>query len=118
MNPFAPLISVARGLAEAASPVQATREVARYRIAVAIDARSHLATGWLLLGTGALVASGLFSLLLVLSRTPGVNRLVPVADLFHVSLVVHVDLSVLVWFAAFAGLLWARAGARKTRMGW
>ena len=119
MNPFAPLISIARGLAEAASPVQATREVARYRIAVPIDARSHLATGWLLLGTGALVASGLFSLLLVLSRTPGLNRFVPVADLFHVSLVVHVDLSVLVWFAAFAGLLWALAGSpRKGGMGW
>lgn len=119
MNPFAPLMSAARGLAEAASPAHATHEVARYRIAVPLDARSHLATGWLLLGTGALVASGLFSLLLVLSRTPGVNKLVPVADLFHVSLVVHVDLSVLVWFAAFAGLLWALAGSsRKAGMSW
>jgi len=119
MNPFSPLISAGRGLAEAASPVHARREVARYRIAVPIDARSRLATGWLLLGMGALVASGLFSLLLVLSRTPGVNKLLPVADLFHVSLVVHVDLSVLVWFAAFAGLLWALAGSsRKAGMGW
>ena len=119
MNPFSPLLSAARGLAEAASPVQARVDVTRYRIAVPVDARSQLAMGWLLLGVGALVASGLFSLLLVLSRTPGVNKLVPVADLFHVSLVVHVDLSVLVWFAAFAGLLWALAGSsRRTGMGW
>ncbi|HTS55093.1 MAG TPA: cbb3-type cytochrome c oxidase subunit I [Burkholderiales bacterium] len=112
-------MSAARGLADAASPIHARPETARYRIAVSVDARSHLATGWLLLGMGALVASGLFSLLLVLARTPGVNKLVPVADLFHVSLVVHVDLSVLVWFAAFAGLLWAFAGSsRKPGMGW
>ena len=116
MNLLIPLLNAARGLAEAAKPEEATRERARYRIAVPVDARSHLATGWLLLGTGALVASGLFSVLLVLSRTPGVNKLVPVADLFHVCLVVHVDLSVLVWFAAFAGLLWALIGPSSATM--
>jgi len=119
MNPFAPLSNAARILTQAASPAHAGSELTRYSIAVPADARSRLATGWMLLGTGALIASGLFSLLLVLSRTPGVNRLIPVADLFHVSLVVHVDLSVLVWFAAFGGLLWSLVGPpRSLGIGW
>ena len=119
MNPFAPLFSAARGLAQAANPARAGRELTRYSVAVPADARLRLAAGWMLLGTGALVASGLFSLLLVLSRTPGVNRLIPVADLFHVSLVAHVDLSVLVWFAAFGALLWVLGGSvRRIGIGW
>ena len=32
-----------------------------------------------------------FSLLLVLSRTPGLNQWLPVADFFRVALVVHVE---------------------------
>jgi hypothetical protein len=119
MNPFAPLLNAARVLGQAAIPARTGAEAARYRIVVPTDARSRLAAGWLMLGAGALVASGLFSLLLVLSRTPGINALIPVADLFHVSLVVHVDLSVLVWFAAFGGLLWAIASPeRRMPIGW
>ena len=86
---------------------------AHYRLAVAADARRRLATGWLLLGVSALVASGVFSVLLVLSRTPGLKELFPVADFFRVALVVHVDLSVLVWFVAFAGVFWSLAGSRQ-----
>jgi hypothetical protein len=37
-----------------------------------------------------------------------------VADFFRVALVVHVDLSVLVWFIAMAGLLWSLNGAPAT----
>jgi hypothetical protein len=119
MNPLAPQLHGISGVADAVTSAGAGRQASHYSVAVPVDARSQLATGWLLLGTGALVASGLFSLLLVLSRTPGVNRLVPVADLFHVSLVAHVDLSVLVWFAAFGGLLWALSGpSRQVSVGW
>ena len=46
-------------------------------------------------------------MLLVLARTPGVNQWFAVADFFRVALVVHVDLSVGVWFAALAGMLWS-----------
>ena len=74
---------------------------------VPADERRALARGWLWLSLLALVGSGLFSILLVLSRTPGVNRWLPAADFFRVALVVHVDLSVLVWFVAIAGLLWS-----------
>ena len=80
-----------------------------FRLTVARDASARLATGWLLLGVAALVGSGIFSLLLVLARTPGLKDLFPVANFFQVALVAHVDLSVLVWFLAFAGVLWSLA---------
>ncbi len=71
------------------------------------DTRLRLARGWLLLGLLSLLGSGLFSVLLVLARTPYVQNLIPWADFFHTALVVHVDLSVLVWFLAFGGVLWS-----------
>ncbi|MEQ1805109.1 MAG: cbb3-type cytochrome c oxidase subunit I [Burkholderiaceae bacterium] len=90
-----------------------------YAIVVPSDARRSLARGWLWLGVLALIVSGVFSILLVLSRTPGLNRLLPVAELFRVALVVHVDLSVLVWFIALAGLLWSLNGSlRYMRWAW
>lgn len=82
-------------------------------LAVPTDGRLALARGWLWLGLLALIGSGLFSMLLVLSRTPGVNRLFANADFFRVALVVHVDLSVLVWFFALAGLLWSLHGSGR-----
>src|SRR6185503_20268723 len=90
-----------------------------YALPVPADARRALATGWLALAIGALLASGLFSILLVLSRAPYVKEVFPLADFFRVALVVHVDLSVLVWFSAFAGLLWSLYGApRLVWLGW
>jgi hypothetical protein len=74
----------------------------------------QLARTWLWLGLLALIGSGLFSVLLVVSRTPGINQWLPVADFFRVALVVHVDLSVLVWFIAMAGLLWSLNSAPGT----
>jgi cytochrome c oxidase subunit I len=97
-------------------PVQSATD---YAFTVPHDARIPLARGWLWLGLAALIGSGLFSILLVVSRTPGVNRLLPAADFFHVALVVHVDLSVLVWFVSLAGMLWSlNASPRGLRWGW
>lgn len=56
---------------------------------------------WLLLGVTALAIAGLFSLVLVIARTP---QLAGLKELFSVALVVHVDLSVLVWFVAIMGV--------------
>jgi cytochrome c oxidase subunit I len=78
-----------------------------YALPVPDTAQRALARGWLWLGLLALVGSGVFSILLVVARTPGVNQWLPVADFFRVALVVHVDLSVGVWFAAMAGMLWS-----------
>ena len=88
-------------------------DVTDYTLAVPSDARRSLARGWLWLSLLALVGSGLFSVLLVLSRTPGLNQWLPVADFFRVALVVHVDLSVLVWFVAIGGLLWSLDSAPR-----
>ena len=77
------------------------------------DGRRVLAFAWLVFGIAALAMSGVFSLLLVVSRTPGLKELFPVADFFRVALVAHVDLSVLVWFLAFAAVLWNLAGGRQ-----
>lgn len=91
---------------------------ARYLLAVPAGARARLAAGWLWLALLALLGSGLFSILLVLARAPVTKDLFAVADFFRVALVVHVDLSVLVWFSAFAGLLWTlNAGERALGLG-
>ena len=69
--------------------------------------RGRLAAAWLKLGVLALLGSGAFSILLVMSRTPGVHAMIPWVDFFHTALVVHVDLSVVIWFLAFAGVFWS-----------
>lgn len=62
---------------------------------------------WLLLGALAVGIAGLFSLVLVVARTPALAKLPGFAGLFHEALVVHVDLSVLVWFLSIACLMWS-----------
>ena len=84
------------------------------------DPQGHartLAAGWLKLGVFSLLAAGLLSLLLVLSRTPGVQDVIPWLDFFHTALVVHVVLSVVIWFIAFAGVLWT-ANSRISQPLW
>ena len=68
---------------------------ARYELPVPADSRRALATGWLWLALGALLASGVFAILLVVSRAPYLKDVFPLVDFFRVALVVHVDLSVL-----------------------
>jgi cytochrome c oxidase subunit I len=95
------------------------RVLTPFSLPVPTDARRTLATAWLSLGLAALLASGVFAILLVLSRAPYFKDVFPLVDFFRVALVVHVDLSVLVWFAAFAGLLWTLNGApRLLWLGW
>jgi len=90
-----------------------------YDLPVPEGARRRLALGWLALGLGSLIGAGLFSVLLVLARTPYLQHWFPVADFFRVALVVHVDLSVLVWFFALGGVLWSLSGSeRLLGLGW
>lgn len=65
--------------------------------------------GWLLLGLAALVMAGLYSILLVLARTPLIQQHTPFLDFFQVALVIHVNLSVLVWLLSMAGAFWSLA---------
>ena len=83
------------------------------------DTSSRLAAGWLWLGIASLVGAGLFAILLVLARTPYIQDVLPWVDFFHAALVVHVDLSVLLWFMAFAGVLWSLNSSSKfIGIGW
>lgn len=70
------------------------------------DLARRVATGWLALAVASLVIGGLFVVLIVLSRTPGIQDIIPWVDFFKTALVVHVDMTVLVWFLAFAGVFW------------
>ncbi len=90
-----------------------------YALPLPSDARLRLASGWFWLALVSLAVSGVFSVLLVLSRMPWTNDWFPAEDFFRVALVVHVDLSVLVWFAAFGGMLWSlNSTPRLGALGW
>jgi hypothetical protein len=73
----------------------------------------RLTIGWLLLALTSLVIGGLLTILLVLSRTPGFQEIIPWVDFFHTVLVVHVDMTVLVWFLAFAGVFWSLISTKR-----
>jgi hypothetical protein len=91
----------------------------RFTVSMPSDAGRKLASGWLLLGIASLVGAGMFAILLVLSRTPYIQDVFPWVDFFHTALVVHVDLSVLLWFMAFAGVLWSLNSSDKLiGVGW
>lgn len=75
--------------------------------------RRPLARWWLLLGALALALGGLYSLVLVVARTPQLASMPLFVRLFHEALVVHVDLTVLVWFLAIACTLWSMAARQK-----
>ena len=78
-----------------------------------------MTTGWLFLGLTALVIGGLFTILVVLSRTPFFQDIIPWLDFFRTALVVHVDLTVLVWFLAFTGVFWSYCSSNRCmRCGW
>lgn len=80
---------------------------AKYDFPINSNIVRRTATAWLMLGLASLVGAGLFSLLLVLARTPAIQEWLPFIDFFRVALVVHVDLSVLIWLLSIAGVLWA-----------
>ncbi|HEY0635576.1 MAG TPA: hypothetical protein VGE00_09340 [Gammaproteobacteria bacterium] len=68
---------------------------------------------WLLLAVSAMALSALLAILLVLSRTPGVQELFGLKAAFHTVLVLHVNFAVLVWLLSFGGVLWSLALKRR-----
>jgi hypothetical protein len=106
--------TLAASFAALAWPLRAPDDAdTRYALEVAGGERRALASAWLALAIAALLASGVFSILLVVARAPFLQPWLPTVDFFRVALVVHVDLSVLVWFASFAGVLWSVAGTER-----
>lgn len=80
-----------------------------YLLEARAEAARDLAVRWLWLSVLSLLGAGIFSVLLVLARTPVIGELIPYANFFHTALVIHVDLSVLVWILSFSGVLWCLA---------
>ncbi len=92
---------------------------AGWQLEVPDDFRRRLAATWLIFGATALLISGLFVILILLSRTPGLQVLFPVEGFFQLALVVHVDFSVLLWFATLAAMFWTLASTgRGLALGW
>ncbi|MEO5340670.1 MAG: cbb3-type cytochrome c oxidase subunit I [Magnetococcus sp. MYC-9] len=85
--------------------IQETMQTDPFTLSLPDHPRQRLATGWLLLALCSLVGAGLVVILIVLARTPVIHTLIPWTGSFRTALVIHVDLSVLVWFLSFAGLL-------------
>jgi cytochrome c oxidase subunit 1 len=79
-----------------------------------MEKNKSISRWWLIVGVVALAIAGLYSLTLVIGRAPGLSDNAEIQRIFKDALVVHVDLSVLVWFLAIACMLWSMvtAGAR------
>ncbi len=67
-----------------------------------------LVNTWCKIGIFALAIAGLYSVVLVLLRSPGISDLITNKEIFRTALVVHVDLSVLVWMLSGACIIWIR----------
>ncbi|MFK7973820.1 MAG: hypothetical protein AB8B66_03020 [Rickettsiaceae bacterium] len=63
--------------------------------------------GWLRNGVMALAIAGLYSIVLVMLRTPQLSGFFIDKSLFHSALVIHVNLSVLVWLLSITCCVWS-----------
>lgn len=63
---------------------------------------------WTKIGVSALGLSGLYSIILVFLRTPGISAIIVNKEFFKTALIVHVDLSVLVWLLAGSIIIWLK----------
>lgn len=63
---------------------------------------------WTKIGVMALGISGLYSIILVFLRTPWISDLISNKNFFKTALIVHVDLSVLVWLLAGSVIIWLK----------
>jgi hypothetical protein len=87
-------------------------QAADYSFYIQNDHVRKVTTAWLMLGLASLVGAGVFSILLVLARTPAIQEMTPLIDFFRIALVVHVNLSVLIWLLSIAGVMWSLSSSR------
>lgn len=71
------------------------------------NANHEITKKWLMLAVWMLALSGIFSLIIVFARTPGLYNLPYIKKLFHGALVIHVDLLVLAWPLCIAAMMWS-----------
>ncbi|MCE3233166.1 MAG: cytochrome oxidase subunit [Rickettsiaceae bacterium] len=74
---------------------------------------SKITKYWLILAISSLAAAGFYSLPPVILRGPFFADKLPVELIFATSLVVHVDLSVVVWFLSIGGFFWSLLGKEE-----
>jgi cytochrome c oxidase subunit I len=70
---------------------------------------------WFLLAVASLLLAGLFAMVLVVGRVPFIAPYITDAEFFKRCLVVHVNLSLIVWFGAFAAAMFCLLPARRSR---
>jgi len=78
-----------------------------------MEERKNISRWWLIVGVAALAVAGLYSLTLIAGRAPVLSNNAEIQRIFKDALVVHVDLSVLVWFLSIACLLWSQLTKEK-----
>lgn len=66
-----------------------------------------ITVGWLKNGIWALALAGLYSIILVVLRSPWLYSLLDDKSIFKSSLIIHVNLSVLVWLLSIACVIWS-----------
>lgn len=81
----------------------------------AAEAAHGQARGWLSLALGSLLVGGALSLMLVVSRIPGMTRFIDAPLVAKKSLVIHVNLVLTCWFLAFLAALFSMIPARRQR---
>lgn len=87
--------------------------ISNYPLEIQNETMRKAATAWLMLGLASLVGAGVFSILLVLARTPAIQEMIPLIDFFRIALVVHVNLSVLIWLLSMAGVMWSLGSGKE-----
>lgn len=65
----------------------------------------HVFVSWFILAVLALAFSGIYSFFPYALRTPALAKILNMASLFNVSLMIHVNLGVLVWFLSSSAML-------------
>ena len=87
-----------------------------YELSIGNNSARRTVSAWIILGLLSLVAAGIFSILLVLARTPVLQTLIPFTDFFHIALVVHVNMSVLVWLLTISAAMWSLGSSGEHKL--
>lgn len=101
-------MSVTESLPGAAAPSPAEPIPARAAVPQHDQAR-----GWLRLALGSLLVGGALSLMLVVSRIPGMTRFIDAPLVAKKSLVIHVNLVLTCWFLGFLAALFSMIPGRR-----
>ena len=77
-----------------------------------IEQENKSAINWLKNGIWALAFAGLYSIVLVILRTPQLSQIFTDKSAFKSSLIIHVNLSVLVWLLSITCIIWSYGSKR------